>query len=418
MNNAYAVLPGFSFELQVFDDHSDAESIQQIRETLRQAPFPTRFTALESHGIMPSILACYEHGHDHGKDLVYFAQDDYLFCESAIEEMIAFDHHASTLLGSPISIYPFNDPFRYLSINNHELVRIVQGERRHWRTTYHTASCFMTHIDIIKKNWNLFYNMGTSTAVHGNMERDTINQLWQKRGYHLFAPIPSIALHLQYDTEKDPYIDWRAWWNRFDATGTQETHRLPPEKNVLVNVGCGKTPLKLKLLRDPAWMEVRVDSDPEAAPHIVAQMHDMPMLPGQSASVLWVSHVLEHVFWHEIPAVIREFHRILKDDGIAIISVPDLQAAGAMIAEDRLLDVAYESPSGPIAPFDMIYSYRAFTRLGMPGMQHKSGFTKSTLELVLKDLGFTHVVCTRNNFEVRAFASRSSLTQERMDAIL
>lgn len=418
MNNAQTVLPGFSFELHVFDDHSDAQSIQHLQKALSRAAFLTRFTALESRGIMPSVLACYEYGRDHGKDLVYFAQDDYLFCESAIEEMIVFKHQASAFLGAPVSVYPFNDPFRYLPVNNHELVRIVQGEKRHWRTNYHTASCFMTHIDIIKRNWELFYNMGASTTVHGDIERDTINQLWQKRSYYLFSPLPSIALHLQYDTEKDPYLDWRAWWDTFDTADARETYQLPPGKKILVNVGCGKTPLDIKLLREPMWTEVRVDSDPEAMPHIVADMQNMPMLPAQSADVLWASHVLEHIFWHEIPIVIREFRRILKDESIAIISVPDLQTAAAMIAEDKSLNTMYESDSGPIAPLDMVYGCRAFTRLGVLGMQHKTGFTRSTLEIVLKDLGFAYVICSRSDFGIRAFASNSPLTQGKMDAIL
>ena len=408
MNHAAASLPHFDFELMIFDDHSDEETVHTLQGLLLRARFKTRFSALESRGIMPSILACYEYGKEHGKDLVYFAQDDYIFCASAITEMIEFDEAASAKLRAPVSIYPFNDPFRYTDVNNHEFLRMVQSGSRHWRTNNHTASCFMTHHSIIEKNWDLFYKMGTS-EVSTSMERDSINCLWQKRSYFLFTPIPSLALHLQYDTEKDPFINWRAWWDRFEPTHTPTPFILPTEKKIVVNVGCGKSPLPVSSLRHDKWAEIRVDSDPEASPDILADMADVHQLPAHCADIIWASHVLEHVAWHELPKVVHEFLRLLKDDGIAIISVPDLQVAAEMITDDRLLDVAYQSPSGPITPLDMIYGYREFIRAGMSGMQHKTGFTASTLERVLTDLGFPYVVCMQRNSEIMAFASRSPL---------
>ncbi len=285
MNRASDALPQYEFELAIFDDHSDAQTVHDLQEMLLGARSKTNFFALESHGIMPSILACYEYGKEHGRDLVYFAQDDYLFCETAITEMIQFDEAASAKLRAPISIYPFNDPFRYTDINNHEFLRMVQGEFRHWRTNNHTASCFMTHHSIIEKNWDLFYKMGTS-EVSASMERDSINCLWQERGYFLFTPIPSLALHLQYDTEKDPFIDWRAWWDRFEPTRTPTPFILPTEKKIVVNVGCGKSPLPVSSLRHDEWAEVRVDSDPEASPDILADMADVPQLPAHCADII------------------------------------------------------------------------------------------------------------------------------------
>ncbi len=89
-----------------------------------------------------------------------------------------------------------------------------------------------------------------------------------------------------------------------------------------------------------------------------------------------------------------------------------------MITDDRLLDVTYQSPSGPITPLDMIYGYREFIRTGMSGMQHKTGFTASTLERVLTDLGFPYVVCTQRNSEIMAFASRSPLDPDILETFV
>jgi hypothetical protein len=53
-------------------------------------------------------------------------------------------------------------------------------------------------------------------AVDSVMEDETINKLFNDRGCLLFTPIPSIALHSQADTEKDPYIDWKKLWDQFE----------------------------------------------------------------------------------------------------------------------------------------------------------------------------------------------------------
>lgn len=212
MNYAKLIMPHVNFRLQVYDDHSDDKCIQTLKETLSTAKFETNLDHLETRGIMPSILKCYEHGYAHGKDLVYYAQDDYLFTESAIWEMIEEFLDASGKLGRWCCIYPFDDPWRYVHWNIVP-VEIVLGKKRHWRRNYKTASCFMTHVDVIRKQWDLFEAMGKH-EVNGEMEDNTINKLFSERGYTLLTPIPSLALHFQTDIEKDPYIDWKSWWDK------------------------------------------------------------------------------------------------------------------------------------------------------------------------------------------------------------
>ena len=50
---------------------------------------------------------------------------------------------------------------------------------------------------------------------------------------------------------------------------------------------------------------------------------------------------------------LSEFIRVLKSDGIALITCPDLKSVCALIAEDRLTEAAYTSPAGPIAPLNV-----------------------------------------------------------------
>lgn len=214
MNKANSELPELDIELAVFDDHSDEPSLANLRRILANSQFKCSLHSLDSYGVMPSIMACYRYGLKHGREWIYFAQDDYLHDPQAMTLMVCEARQFSNNLGTPASIYPFNDPYRYLPHNVGEKVHVVRGRDRHWRTNYHTASCFMTHHDLVSRHWDLFERMGQS-ALSPTIEDDSINQLFISRGLYLFTPIPSLALHLQYESEFDPFMDWRMWWDLY-----------------------------------------------------------------------------------------------------------------------------------------------------------------------------------------------------------
>lgn len=223
VNYAVPRLDYFDFQLVVLDDHSDAKSLSYLTNNLDHAKFPTKLIHLESRGIMPSILACYEYGRDYGSDWVYFVQDDYLYEENAIYDMLMVAIETSQKTQSLTCVFPYNDPYKYAPVNTAVQSHIIRSQDRHWRTQIMTHSCFMVHHQVIVKNWDLFYNMGTH-PVTSDMEDKTINQLFRSRGYYLFVPIPSLALHMQYETECDPLIDWKPLWDKY-AQGNKKINQ-------------------------------------------------------------------------------------------------------------------------------------------------------------------------------------------------
>ena len=46
-------------------------------------------------------------------------------------------------------------------------------------------------------------------------EGTTINHIWRNDAV-LFTPIPSVALHMQYDKQKDPYLNWEELWKSIE----------------------------------------------------------------------------------------------------------------------------------------------------------------------------------------------------------
>ena len=79
---------------------------------------------------------------------------------------------------------------------------------------------------------------------------------------------------------------------------------------------------------------------------------------------VWSSHNVEHLYPHEVPVALAEFRRVLKPEGFAIVTCPDLQAVAELVAQDKLTQPAYQSPSGPISPLDILYGHRPALALG------------------------------------------------------
>ena len=184
----------------------------------------------------------------------------------------------------------------------------------------------------------------------------------------------------------------------------------------ILHVGCGSQDKQALLpqFREAPWQEVRLDIDPRVTPDIVADMRDMHPVETGSMDAVWSSHNIEHLYPHEVPQALSEFHRVLKEDGMVILSLPDIQRVMAFVAEGRLEKPLYQSPSGPISALDMLYGHRASLAEGNLFMAHKTGFTASSLAGYLLAAGFSDVTVAREGFDLQAVgAKREALSQPR-----
>lgn len=162
----------------------------------------------------------------------------------------------------------------------------------------------------------------------------------------------------------------------------------------VLHVGCGPSDIKsLPRFFHVGWQEVRLDIDPRANPDIQASITDMRGAQTASFDAVYCSHNLEHVHLHEVPVALREFRRVLNDDGFAFIIVPDLLAASRVIIERGLHEKVYDSTSGPITPFDMLYGHAGLVQR-TPFMMHKCGFTVQSMKAALYP--FFHFIVTAN----------------------
>ena len=95
--------------------------------------------------------------------------------------------------------------------------------------------------------------------------------------------------------------------------------------------------------------------------------------------------------------VLAEFLRVLKSDGIAVITCPDLQSVCALVAQDKLIDAAYHSQAGPITPLDILYGHGDAVKAGFHFMAHKTGFTEKSLTQALQAAGFQSIAGKRRS---------------------
>ncbi len=143
------------------------------------------------------------------------------------------------------------------------------------------------------------------------------------------------------------------------------------------------------------WKELRFDIDEAVQPDLVGTMTDMSSVASGSVDAVFSSHNIEHLYPHDVPVALAEFLRVLKPDGFAVITCPDLQSVCALIAEDKLTEAAYTSPAGPIAPLDILYGHRPAMARGNLYMAHRCGFTQKVLTGTLQAAGFATVAANR-----------------------
>jgi ubiquinone/menaquinone biosynthesis C-methylase UbiE len=134
---------------------------------------------------------------------------------------------------------------------------------------------------------------------------------------------------------------------------------------------------------------------------------------------IFSSHNIEHLHPHEVPVALDEFHRVLGSEGFCVITCPDIQSVCALVAQDKLLDPAYISPAGPIAPIDILFGHSQSLAQGNLFMAHRTGFTEKTLSIMLKYSGFRTVATMKrpNYFDLWAIGTKSVVSESQMQEL-
>ena len=188
------------------------------------------------------------------------------------------------------------------------------------------------------------------------------------------------------------------------------------ERRVL-NAGAGSRSARQlhQALRQAGWQETRIDLDDRTEPDVVGSIVDMgDVFDGATFDAVWSSHVLEHLYAHQVRDALGEFRRVLRPDGFALITSPDIEAVAELILKNGLHSLAYTSLAGPITPLDMLFGHSASVAAGRHSMAHRTGFSCASLGELLLEAGFPSVIARRNRFDLWALAFMPEADQDQI----
>lgn len=141
----------------------------------------------------------------------------------------------------------------------------------------------------------------------------------------------------------------------------------------------GSGPDRTNLWEDQGFKTTYLDIEARTNPDVVASMTDMGEIG--PFDMVYCCHALEHLYPHEVNLALREFKRVLKVGGTAMIVVPDLEDV------KPTNDLLERSDKAPITGLHMFYGDHALIR-EFPFMAHHCGFVADTLAFALKTAGF------------------------------
>ena len=206
--------------LTVLDDHSEPETVHDLKRIIQPVP-GAQFVQLHESGYNHSAHVQWVMCRDSDADLIYSVEDDYLHCESALQEMVdSWRLFSDRLKRTDIVLYPFDEPSEYNPPVRTDYV--VHGSARHWRTGTYSTNVLMMTPQLLRTHWHLFETLALkyngdylNPRTEHYEESNTIWQIWNSGQAMRFNPIPSLALHMQFDAQKDPFIDWQSWWRMY-----------------------------------------------------------------------------------------------------------------------------------------------------------------------------------------------------------
>jgi hypothetical protein len=213
--------PNIIHVVRIFDDHSTSDTINFLKFVCThytKGNVTVDLVELADRGITNSIRNCYDFLRTHGKHMVYQVQDDYLFTQSGVYQMIDVFFRVRNEKNDEPMVISLNHPYYWTEIYKFKSIPrvVVPGISCYWIQLFESPCTFLTGIVQFNRHWDLyekfFYYLETSPN-NPAMEIETFNTILSRRGVLGLTPITSVALHLQHELDKDPYVDWKPIWD-------------------------------------------------------------------------------------------------------------------------------------------------------------------------------------------------------------
>jgi hypothetical protein len=218
--------------LTVFDDQSEPADVLEIKKILETCKVPIQFFTTKVRGHNNSAYEQFKYGRDHGRELVYFVEDDYFHASDAIDILVnAYNHFRSLSGASEIAICPWEQPDEY-EIKFIVPCKIFHFADHYWRTTISTSCTVLWPVELIREGWKHFESMALDYGIVPGVEEintiglllsNAVNQSINSEKLAVgFSPIPSVALHIHHLGQGTPknldtkMFDWQKRWQELE----------------------------------------------------------------------------------------------------------------------------------------------------------------------------------------------------------
>ena len=185
-----------------------------------------------------------------------------------------------------------------------------------------------------------------------------------------------------------------------------------------LHVGCGpkRKNQTVRAFAASEWEEVTLDIDGSVKPDIVDKLPELSRVESGSFYAVYSAHNIEHLYPHEVPLALKAMLRVLKADGFAILTCPDLQVLGGRLAAGDIDTPLYTSGRGPVSPIDMLYGFRPAMQQGNLYMAHHTGFTMKPLGSACIQAGFSNFLgfCRPRRHDLWGLATKTRRTEQEM----
>lgn len=159
---------------------------------------------------------------------------------------------------------------------------------------------------------------------------------------------------------------------------------LPELTPIKLNLACGNKILPNYINCD---LTNFYSDSPTQKPDVVCDIRTLPFDDNYADEILAV-HIIEHFHLWEVGAVLNEWKRVLKPNGVLILECPDLNK------------ILFWFTKIPIVPSLTIIGLYGDQRFKAPSMNHHWAWTPDTLSLMLKEAGFRELQCKAPEFHI------------------
>ena len=197
--------------INLISDSSEKKFNDSIFNLLDDNLIRINFIETKIEGNRGSYLECCDQA-ENSEDLIFFIEDDYIFDENCIEEMIITYSRLSTIFNNDVFLCPSDYPFYYDSSYKTSL---YIGNKYKWRTVEETLLTFMM-------SKNLYERYKKNIRLVGEKENEPFEKPLHEiyKNNPCFSPVNSLSYHISRDhpaTTEDWIKIWNDNFTKFDS---------------------------------------------------------------------------------------------------------------------------------------------------------------------------------------------------------